>query len=298
MKSEENEETKTAGRLPSWLRRPLRTGGEFVKVQGLLNGLQLNTVCASAKCPNRHECWNSGTATIMILGNTCTRNCRFCNVTHGMPEQVDPEEPQRVAEAAAELKLKHAVITSVTRDDLPDGGATHFAAVIRALREAVPGISVEVLTPDFKGVEKDIQIVLDARPNVYNHNLETVRRLQQRFRPQASYETSLKVIRYISESGQSLSKSGLMLGMGETREEIETALHDLRDAGCMLLTLGQYLAPSDAHVTTERYVTPKEFDEWAEFARGLGFRGVASAPLVRSSYRAEMLMDEAVTAKN
>ena len=275
-----------AQRLPQWMRRPITTDEQFPDVSKLLESLQLNTVCSSAKCPNRHECWNRGTATVMILGNTCTRNCRFCNVNTGRPGPVDAGEPARVAEAAKRLNLRHIVITSVTRDDLPDGGAQAFAATIRAVKEAMPGASVEVLTPDFV---EHLDIVLDARPDVFNHNLETVKRLQAVIRPQASYEKSLATLRHAAERVGSMVKSGLMLGLGETDEEIFQALEDLYAAGVRLLTLGQYLAPTREHYPVERFVSPEHFDELAAKARLMGFEGVAAGPLVRSSYRADEL---------
>jgi lipoic acid synthetase len=289
-----------AQRLPQWMRRPIATDQSYPDVSKLLESLQLNTVCASAKCPNRHECWNRGTATVMILGNTCTRNCRFCNVNTGKPDPVDPDEPARVAEAAKRLSLRHVVITSVTRDDLPDGGTEAFAATIRAVKAALPEASVEVLTPDFV---EHLDTVLDAKPNVFNHNLETVRRLQATVRPQASYEKSLATLRKAAErncrTGLSgtpdspcLVKSGLMLGLGETDEEILQCLEDLYAAGVRLLTLGQYLAPTRKHYPVERYLSPEHFDELAAKARMIGFEGVAAGPLVRSSYRADELVHD------
>ncbi|NOU36780.1 MAG: lipoyl synthase [Kiritimatiellaceae bacterium] len=275
-----------AQRLPKWMRRPIATDQNYPDVSKLLESLQLNTVCASAKCPNRHECWNRGTATVMILGNTCTRNCRFCNVNTGRPDPVDAGEPARVAEAAKRLNLKHIVITSVTRDDLPDGGAGAFAETIRVVQEAMPEASVEVLTPDFI---EHLDIVLDAQPNIFNHNLETVERLQAVIRPQASYEKSLATLRHAAERGGVQVKSGLMLGLGETDEEILQCLKDLYAAGVRLLTLGQYLAPTREHYPVERYISPEHFDELAVKARLMGFEGVAAGPLVRSSYRADEL---------
>lgn len=308
-----------AQRLPQWMRRPIATDEHFPDVQKLLASLNLNTVCASAKCPNRHECWNRGTATVMILGNVCTRNCRFCNVSTGQPEPVDPGEPARVAEAAKRLGLRHVVITSVTRDDLPDGGAQAFADTIRTVKEKLPAVSVEVLTPDFVD---HLDTVLDAGPDVFNHNLETVERLQATIRPQASYEKSLATLKKAAEwncrtgfpetSGSLCSggethapeyrkrvlhkdqpkilvKSGLMLGLGETDEEVFQTLEDLFAAGVRLLTLGQYLAPTREHHPVERFISPAHFDMLAERARELGFTGVAAGPLVRSSYRADEL---------
>jgi lipoic acid synthetase len=315
-----------AQRLPQWMRRPIVTDEKYPDVSALLESLQLNTVCSSAKCPNRHECWNRGTATVMILGNTCTRNCRFCNVNTGRPDPVDASEPARVAEAAKRLNLKHIVITSVTRDDLPDGGAGAFAATINAVKEAMPDASVEVLTPDFV---EHLDTVLDAQPDVFNHNLETVKRLQAVIRPQASYEKSLATLRKAAERGcrtglsgtpdslcqggkshaleyekrvlqvngplsrhKMFVKSGLMLGLGETDEEIFQTLEDLYAAGVRLLTLGQYLAPTREHYPVERFVSPEHFDELASKARLMGFEGVAAGPLVRSSYRADELVGD------
>ncbi|MDD3276900.1 MAG: lipoyl synthase [Kiritimatiellales bacterium] len=275
-----------AQRLPQWMRRPIATDQNYPDVSKLLESLQLNTVCASAKCPNRHECWNRGTATVMILGNTCTRNCRFCNVNAGKPDAVDPDEPARVAEAAKRLNLRHMVITSVTRDDLPDGGAQAFANTIRAVKEAMPEVSVEVLTPDFV---EHLDVVLKAMPDVFNHNLETVKRLQATVRPQASYEKSLATLRLAAARGGVQVKSGLMLGLGETDQEIFQTLEDLFAAGVRLLTLGQYLAPTREHHPVERYLSPEHFDELAAKARLMGFDGVAAGPLVRSSYRADEL---------
>ena len=276
-----------AQRLPQWLRRPISTDQDYPDVSKLLASLQLNTVCASAKCPNRYECWNRGTATIMILGNTCTRGCRFCNVATGTPGPVDPDEPARVAEAAKRLKLQHVVITSVTRDDLPDGGAQAFANTIRAVKEALPDAAVEVLTPDFV---EHLDIVLDAGPDVFNHNLETVRRLQETVRPQASYEQSLATLKKAADRGGVQVKSGLMLGLGEKDDELFQALEDLYSVGVRLLTLGQYLAPTKQHHPVERFISPEHFDELASRAREMGFTGVAAGPLVRSSYRADQLV--------
>jgi len=276
-----------AQRLPQWLRRPIATDENYPDVSKLLKSLNLNTVCASAKCPNRHECWNRGTATVMILGNTCTRNCRFCNVATGKPDPVDPDEPFRVAEAARRLELRHVVITSVDRDDLPDGGAHAFANTIGAVKAAVPEVTVEVLTPDFV---EHLDIVLDAGPEVFNHNLETVRRLQKTVRPQASYKKSLATLRKAAERGGVHVKSGLMLGLGETDEEVFQTLEDLYAVGVRLLTMGQYLAPTKEHYPMERFIPPEHFDELAERARAIGFTGVAAGPLVRSSYRADQLI--------
>lgn len=274
-------------RLPQWMRRPMATDQCYPDVNQLLERLQLNTVCASAKCPNRHECWNRGTTTLMILGNTCTRHCRFCNVNTGKPSPADPDEPARVAEAVKQLNLRHVVITSVTRDDLWDGGAQVFANTIRAVRSAVPEATIEVLTPDFV---EHLDTVLDAKPDVLNHNVETVQRLQAIIRPQASYEQSLATLRKAAERGGVQVKSGIMLGLGETDEEILQGLEDLYAAGVRLLTLGQYLAPTREHHPVARYLSPEHFDKLAERAWEIGFKGVAAGPLVRSSYRADELV--------
>ena len=280
-------------RLPAWLTKRLPTGGQAESVRSMLSELKLHTVCQSAHCPNIWGCFNRRTATFMILGNRCTRRCRFCTVTKGAPEPVDAEEPDRVAEAARKLGLKHVVVTSVTRDDLPDGGAGHFAATIRAVRKAT-GATVEVLTPDFRGDADAIDVVVNAKPEVYNHNVETVPALYETVRPEADYQGSLAVLRRVRErDGGIFTKSGLMLGLGESIEEVLKTLADLRDAGCDLLTLGQYLAPSEAHLPIARFVPPEEFAELADRAREMGFAAVASGPFVRSSYDAGRLYAEA-----
>lgn len=279
------------GRLPEWLRISTRGAPERERVRHLLSDLRLNTVCESAMCPNLCECWASGTATFMILGSACTRDCRFCAVPHtGAPPAPEADEPARVAEAAVRLELRYVVLTSVTRDDLPDGGAAHFAAVVRAIRARMPETGVEVLTPDFGGRGADVRTVVDATPTVFNHNLETCERLTGDLRSGANYRRSLKVLRMASDLGRDagvFTKSGLMLGLGETDEEIRTALADLRACGVRILTLGQYLAPSKTHWPVANYVTPEAFEEWGRVAReDYGFDAVASAPFVRSSYRA------------
>lgn len=253
--------------------------------------LRLETVCESAKCPNRTECWSQKTATFMVLGNVCTRPCGFCSVPRGKTEVVQADEPQRVAEAAERLGLRYVVITSVTRDDLPDGGARHFAECIHAVRNRT-GAQVEVLTPDFKGNRDAIQTVIDARPDVFNHNTETVPRLYDRVRRNADYQRTLDLLKQVKQAAPDmLTKSGLMLGLGETREELLDVCADLRDAGCDMLTLGQYLQPTLAHLPVERYVPPEEFDEIGVLVRQMGFRMVASGPFVRSSYHAGEMAD-------
>ncbi|NCA82267.1 MAG: lipoyl synthase [Opitutae bacterium] len=277
-------------RLPSWFRRPLPQGAEGGRVRNLLGRLDLHTVCEGARCPNRAACWHDSAAAFLILGDVCTRDCRFCAIPHAArPAPPDPGEPARLAEAAAAMGLRHVVVTSVTRDDLPDGGAAHFAATIRALRGRLPGATVEVLIPDFQGEAAALDLVLAAAPDILNHNLETVERLQPAVRPQADYERSLCVLRHAAQAGARV-KSGLMLGMGETEAELSAALRDLRAAGVSLLTLGQYLAPSAAHHPVARFVPPAEFDQWRAAALALGFASVAAAPHVRSSYHAEELM--------
>ncbi len=281
---------------PPWLWRRVTAGAEAAadRMAGLLAGLGLHTVCQEARCPNAAECFEQGTATFLILGNTCTRGCRFCAVSAGRPAPVDPAEPERVAEAAARLGLRHVVITSVTRDDLPDGGAGQFAAAVRALRRRLPGSTVEVLIPDLGGSCAALDTVLDVQPDVLNHNLETVPRLYAEVRPGAAYGRSLAVLaRAKKQAPRVLSKSGLMLGLGERTAEVWRVLGDLRRAGCDAVTLGQYLQPGDRQRPVARYVPPEEFDWYRDRALLLGFRAVAAGPLVRSSHRAEALFREA-----
>lgn len=264
---------------------------DFARVQGLVGNLELHTVCRSAKCPNIHECWGRGTATLMLLGNECTRACRFCAIPAGRPKVLDLDEPRRVAEAAQRMQLSHVVLTSVARDDLDDGGSGVFAESIRAIRAVLPKASIEVLTPDFQGDEGDLAKVLEAGPDVFNHNLETVRRLQAAIRPQASYGRTLSVLKFAARWRRPpVVKSGIMLGLGETDDEAHEAIRDLYDVGCRLLTIGQYLQPTRAHRPVERFVSPADFAQLETYARGLGFRGVASGPLVRSSYKADELL--------
>lgn len=278
-------------RLPSWLKRPLPRGNGNFFTQALLDELGLETVCENARCPNRPECYARRTATFMILGNVCTRPCGFCSVHKGQPDVLEDDEPERVAEAAARLGLRHVVITSVTRDDLPDGGADHFYRCILAVRQRT-GAAVEVLTPDFLGDPRAIDRVLEARPEVYNHNLETVPRLYKKVRGRADYQRSLDLLAYVKgRSPDVITKSGLMLGLGETIEELFEVLADLRGIGCDMLTLGQYLAPTLKHISVVRYVPPEEFDKLAALARTLGFRQVVAGPFVRSSYHADEMVD-------
>ncbi len=269
----------------------MRADTDFSKVQNLVGDMGLHTVCRSARCPNIHECWGRGTATLMLLGNLCTRACRFCAIPAGRPLGLDEDEPRRVAAAAKEMNLHHVVLTSVARDDLKDGGAGIFAATIRAIRAEIPGVSIEVLTPDFQGDETSIRTVLEAGPDVYNHNIETVRRLQAVIRPQASYGRTLALLAQAAAWRPAPAvKSGIMVGLGETDDEVVEALKDLHGAGCRLLTIGQYLQPSRNHRPVDRYVPPEQFVRYAGIAKEIGFLGVASGPMVRSSYRADELL--------
>ena len=274
-------------RLPSWLKRDLPSGNENSFTHSLLRELKLETVCENARCPNRPECYSRRTATFMIMGNVCTRPCGFCSVSKGEPEVLEADEPERVAEAAYRLGLRHVVITSVTRDDLPDGGADHFYHCILAVR-ARTGAAIEVLTPDFNGHKSAIDRVLEASPEVYNHNMETVPRYYKKVRGRADYQRSLDLLDHVKrQSPEIVTKSGLMLGLGETTEELLEVLADLRAVRCDTLTLGQYLAPTLKHVPVKRFVPPDEFDVLAYLARTLGFKHVASGPFVRSSYHAD-----------
>ncbi|MCZ7556107.1 MAG: lipoyl synthase [Bacteroidia bacterium] len=278
--------TKERVRRPDWLKVKVPLGTKFSEIRHLVDAQRLNTVCEDARCPNMAECWNRGTATFMILGDVCTRSCGFCSVKTGRPYDLDLDEPRRVAVAVAEMKLRHAVITSVNRDELPDGGAGIFAATIRAIRNRVPGCNIEVLTPDFQGKAAAIQTVIDARPDVFNHNTETVPRLYRRVRPQAKYQRSLELLRMCKEQGLR-TKTGIMLGLGETDDEILQVMKDLRTVRVDIMTLGQYLQPTKEHLPVERYVTPAEFARWKSTGLELGFAHVESGPLVRSSYHAD-----------
>ena len=282
-------ETSPRPRLPGWLRMRLPTVDGFGHTHALLDELKLRTVCQSARCPNHWECWSNGTATFMIAGDRCTRACGFCAVTTAKPFALEADEPARVAEAAQRMRLKHVVITAVARDDLPDGGADHFRRTIEAVRALSPQTVIEVLTSDFNARAASIDAVLAARPHIFNHNLETVRRLTPAVRSRATYDRSLSVLaRAKAQRGQSIcTKSGLMLGLGETEEELFIALADLRQAGCDLLTLGQYLQPTLKHLPVAEFVTPERFQGYGARAREMGFLHVASGPIVRSSYHAD-----------
>ncbi len=274
-------------RKPDWLKIKIASGDHSKKVRDILKKYHLNTVCDEALCPNRGKCFESLTATFMILGKNCTRNCTFCNVTKGIPETVDNDEPANVALATKALGLKYVVITSVTRDDLPDYGSNQFAKVIREIRAICPDTKIEVLIPDFKGDKNALQNVMNENPEVISHNVETISSLYKTVRPMADYQQSLKVLSNIKENNQSIySKSGLMVGLGETPDEILAVFEDLRKVDCDFLTIGQYLAPSKAHITVKEYITPEQFIWYKEKAYEAGFAYVASAPLVRSSYMA------------
>ncbi len=291
-----NENQAPVSKKPPWLKKRLSSGRDYDKVVGLLRNKNLHTVCEEAHCPNLGECFSSGTATFMILGDHCTRNCRFCAVRHGTPQTPDPAEPEKVAEAVKKMGLRYAVITSVTRDDLPDGGAGHFASVIRAVKRQSPETKVEVLIPDFQGSDKNLKTVLAALPHVLNHNVETVSRLYPKVRPQADYHQSLELIERAGKAAPGLwTKSGLMLGLGERNEEVKEVLHDLLKAGCKLLTLGQYLAPSRDHHPVVAYVTPESFLHWEQTALKMGFQDVASGPFVRSSFHAGEMFEKLKT---
>lgn len=273
-------------RKPDWLKIKVPKGKEYVGVREVIDRHRLHTICTSGQCPNKEDCWGRGTATFMILGNVCTRSCKFCAVATGRPGPADWSEPGRVAESVRLMKLKHCVITSVDRDDLEDGGAAIWAATIRSVREMNPVMTIETLVPDFRGKKELLQMVIDVRPDMISHNLETVRRLTPLVRSAAIYARSLEVIGWIAASGIR-SKSGIMLGLGETEDEVIEAMDDLRSVGCEVMTLGQYLQPTARHLPVQEYITPEQFEKYRKIAVEKGFRHVESGPLVRSSYRAE-----------
>jgi lipoic acid synthetase len=279
-------ETSRLGRKPSWLKMKMPGGEGYARLLKLVNEQRLHTVCQSAKCPNMGECWSAGTATIMILGDVCTRSCGFCHIATGRPPMLDLDEPQRVGKAVAAMGLGHCVITSVNRDELPDGGAGIWAETIRQVRRQAPGTNIEVLIPDFCGNWSALQKVLDEKPEILNHNIETVPRLYQRVRPQAKYRRSLELLQIAKRQGL-VSKTGMMLGLGEEEHEIEAVLDDLVSIGCDILTLGQYLQPTLEHLPVERWVHPDEFAQWKSRGESRGLRHVEAGPLVRSSYHAE-----------
>lgn len=272
---------------PRWLKVRAPGGPNYLRLKEMMRGLELNSVCEEAHCPNIGECWESGTATFLIMGDVCTRNCPYCAIAHGRPEELDEDEPRRVAEAVEKLALNHCVITSVDRDDLPDGGAWIFAEMIREIRLRRPECSIEVLTPDFRGNEDAIKTVIDAKPEIFNHNMETVRRLHKTARPGGRYRRSLDVLRAgRGFNDEVLIKTGIMVGLGETAEDVDEFMTDALEAGVQILTIGQYLRPSEDHLPIDRYVSPEEFAQWKEIGESRGFLHVESGPLVRSSYHA------------
>jgi lipoic acid synthetase len=277
---------KDLGKRPEWLKVKLPTGGNYSDVKNLMRRQKLNTVCEEARCPNIAECWNHRSATFMILGDTCTRSCGFCNVKLGIPNELDTNEPYRVVESVIELDLRHVVITSVNRDELKDGGATIFKECVRLIREQKPDCTVEILIPDFKGDEQAFEIIMQSPPDILNHNLETVPRLYHAVRPQAKYERSLNLIRWFKDKGLK-TKSGIMVGIGEKPEEVLELMRDLVNHGCDILTVGQYLQPTKDHLPVDRFVTPDEFALYKSEGLKMGFKIVESAPLVRSSYHAD-----------
>ncbi|MGB1404820.1 MAG: lipoyl synthase, partial [Flavobacteriaceae bacterium] len=271
---------------PEWIRVKLPTGKKYTELRGLVDKYKLNTICTSGSCPNMGECWAEGTATFMILGNICTRSCGFCGVQTGRPSAVDWAEPEKVANSIKIMKIKHAVLTSVDRDDLKDMGSIIWAETVNAVRRISPGTTMETLIPDFQGNTRNIDRIIEVAPEVVSHNIETVRRLTRKVRVQAKYDTSIEVLRYLKEQGVNRTKSGIMLGLGETEEEVKDALHDLREAQVDVVTIGQYLQPSKKHLPVQQFITPDVFKKLEVYALDLGFRHVESGPLVRSSYKA------------
>jgi lipoyl synthase len=284
------EQPETVLRKPDWIRIKISASDEITRVKQLLREHQLHTVCEEAACPNLAECFQHGTATFMIMGDLCTRRCPFCDVAHGKPLPLDKNEPQHLANAIKAMALKYVVITSVDRDDLRDGGAGHFADCIKAIRQQTPSTKIEILVPDFRGrIDKAVAILADEPCDVFNHNLETVPRLYKQVRPGSDYQGSLNLLKQFNEAQPAIpTKSGLMLGVGEEREEVHQVMQDLLAHGCSMLTLGQYLQPSKAHLPVKAYITPAEFDEYGKIAKEMGFKQVASAPMVRSSYHADL----------
>ena len=282
-------ETLPDGRVkkPEWLRVKLPTGKKHKELRGLVDKYKLNTICQSGSCPNMGECWGEGTATFMILGNVCTRSCGFCGVKTGRPEQVDWAEHEKVARSIKLMQIKHAVLTSVDRDDIKDMGSIIWAETIHAVRRISPGTTMETLIPDFQGIEKHIDRIIEAAPEVLSHNMETVRRLTREVRIQAKYDRSLEVLRYAKEAGQRRTKTGIMLGLGEFEDEVFETIQEVADANVDVITIGQYLQPTKKHLPLKEFITPEQFKKYEDFARGLGFRHVESGPLVRSSYHAE-----------
>lgn len=277
-------------RLPEYLKRPIIDTDTTRNVRKILKTNCLNTVCENARCPNKNECYTKNTATFLIMGNNCTRNCRYCNITCAKPEPLDLKEPMHIAKAVKDLELKYAVITSVTRDDLPDGGAEHFANCIYEIRKTSPNTKIEILTPDFKNSKDSLNIIIKAVPNVFNHNIETVKEVFKTARPQGNYENSLAVLKYIKENSNIITKSGLMIGLGETFEQIEETLQDLHNSGCDIVTIGQYIQPSKQHLPVSKYYTLEEYEELKKLAASVGITHYQIGPLVRSSYNAASLI--------
>lgn len=277
-------------RLPDYLKRPIIDTDKTRTVRKILKTKCLNTVCENARCPNKNECYTKNTATFLIMGNDCTRNCKYCNISCARPEPLDLEEPKHVAEAVQALGLKYAVITSVTRDDLPDGGADHFANCIYEIRKLCPDTKIEILTPDFKGNKDCLDVIIKAHPDVFNHNIEAVQDIFKSVRPQGDYECSLEVLKYVKDNSDILTKSGLIIGLGETFEQIEQTLIDLKNVGCDIVTIGQYIQPSKHHLEVAKYYTPEEYDKLRELANKVGIKNHQIGPLVRSSYRAAELV--------
>lgn len=277
-------------RLPDYLKRPIINTETTKTVRNILKNHYLNTVCENARCPNKNECYTKHTATFLIMGNVCTRNCRYCNISSGISEELNENEPKEVANAIKELGLKYAVITSVTRDDIPDGGADHFAKTIEEIRKISPNTKIEILTPDFNGDENSLDIIIKTMPEVFNHNIETTKQVFKKARPKGNYQTSLEVLKYVKDNSNIKTKSGLMVGLGETFEEIEKTFQDLKNVGCDILTVGQYIQPSKKHLEVEKYYTLEEFEKIKDLAKKVGFKNFQIGPLVRSSYMAKDLI--------
>lgn len=278
-------------RLPDYLKRPIIDTEKTKTVRKILKTKCLNTVCEGARCPNKSECYSKNTATFLIMGNVCTRNCRYCNISSAKPEPLDPDEPKRIAEAIKDLGLKYAVITSVTRDDLPDGGATHFKNCIDEIRK-IYNPKIEILTPDFKGNKQSLDIIIESKPDVFNHNIETIERLFKTARPQGNYQNSIKVLKYIKDNSKIITKSGFMVGLGETFEEIEKTLIDLKNIELDIVTIGQYIQPSKSHLKVEKFYTLEEFEKLKILTKKIGIPNYQIGPLVRSSYNASGLLEK------
>ena len=277
-------------RLPEYLKRPIIDTDKTREIRKILKINNLNTVCENARCPNKNECYTKHTATFLIMGNICTRNCKYCNITCAKPQSINKDEPKHIAGAVKSLGLKYAVITSVTRDDIPDGGAQHFANCIYEIRKLCPDVKIEILTPDFRSNKNSLDIIINAKPDVFNHNIETVEELFNSVRPQGNYKNSLEVLKYIKNNSDILTKSGLMIGLGETFNQIEATMNDLKNSGCDILTIGQYIQPSKQHLNVEKYYTLDEYEILKQMAKNVGFKNYQIGPLVRSSYNASDLV--------